>query len=542
MITKQSNLLMERTYKDLRSIDSWMKREIDSRINKEKVDFFTLDSLTPIKISEIIREHYIEQDDDKTPTCLKLHYAKHQQLIHKRDADDQRLISILLFVIDHILSARIYNRKSYDEVSGAVSVSTEVLRVFYDDGSYIRHVLEVARTCFILQMVTEYIYTKGEQKSRTYRVNVNHINKPDNPLVIVACPDVDIAKKVLTFRGTHAITHEILSAVKSDKVLLKSLYFVNRLQVNYDSAYKVLRHNLAKDIRRAQKIQFIKQDSEPVDPLDILKLRYLNGIISLRKIQSNNILDKHMKFDKSGRIHSNLTNFPKEIRHLLSFSGCDEPLALIDMANCQPFLLVNLIMEYLSIERAKKITTRAQLEKYCQKKGYSDVIHYVDVVENANFYKECHRLYVGNKRLKEITPTQKEKARKMIYTAVLFGDGSTKWDAALKLAQEFGKEYPTVLRAINHYRQGNPTNLSDKLQQEESHLFIDDILTKLIVREKRPYILSLHDGFLCPESAVPFVIDKFKRAFSKSKFQVIVKIDHYETGKTETIVINDRKT
>ena len=130
----------------------------------------------------------------------------------------------------------------------------------------------------------------------------------------------------------------------------------------------------------------------------------------------------------------------------------------------------------------------------------------------------------------------------MIYTAVLFGDGSTTWAAALRLAEAFGKKYPTVLRVINHYRQGNHTNLSDKLQQEEAHLFIDDILTKLIVREKRPYILSLHDGFLCPESAVPFVIEKFKQAFSKSKFQVKIKVDHYDGGKTEIIVINERKS
>ena len=532
---------MKKIYKDIRSIRNWMQKSISSA-TKDEISFCTLESLTPEKISERIREGYINLDSTDTPQWMKQHYIEHPHPIKQEDANDQRLISIILFTIDHILTAKIYNRKAYNKYSGAVSVSSKALRNLYNNGGYIKHAMEVAIASNILDMATAAIHTDDVRAARTYRIHVRHLIKEDNPFVIVNCPDNHIAEKILAHRKKNRLINERLSRVNSDNVLLRSMYHIYSLPVDYNAAFEVLLRNLENELSLALTERQGDQSDETSDPLNIIYLRYFHGLISLKKVYSDNILEKFVKSDKTGRVHSNLTNFPKENRQYLAFTGCTEPLAMIDMANCQPFLLVKLIMEYLSIGRAKKITTRAQLERYCKKMGYSDVMHYVNVVENANFYKECHRLYKGNRRLKDISPVEKEKARKMIYTAVLFGDGSTTWAAALRLAEAFGKKYPTVLRVINHYRQGNHTNLSDKLQQEEAHLFIDDILTKLIVREKRPYILSLHDGFLCPESAVPFVIEKFKQAFSKSKFQVKIKVDHYDGGKTEIIVINERKS
>lgn len=521
-------------YKDIRSIKSWMKRKSESAMHNAEPCLFTLESLTPEKIAGIIREYYNDPANDKSPEWLKKQRANHPQVIRKNDADDPNLIWLILFVIDHILTARIYNRKSLDKVSGAVSVSTSTLRMIITNPSDIAHIMEVARTVSIVTMVTEYVHTTTEQQARTYRIHVGHLNKPDNPLVQVKCPDKNIAEKIISFKMKNDLNDD------TRKVLLASMYQLYHLRVDNNKALEALQSRLDKDLRRTQLLRVLMHEDEPVDTLDIINHRYINGLISLKKVCSDKILDKHIKFDQSGRIHSNLTNFPKEIRHLLSFVGSGEPLAMIDMANSQPFLLINLIMKYMSEERGKKITTRKQLEKYCQKKGYNDVMQYVGVVENAAFYKECYRLFKGRKKLKEITPAQKERVRKMIYTMVFFGDGSANWIAGQRLADAFANEYPKVMEIINHYRnQENPTNLSDRLQREESKLFIDDILTKLIVREKRPHILSLHDGILCPEKDIQCVIEKFERAFAKSKFQVKVKIDLYRTGETKVILIND---
>ena len=60
-----------------------------------------------------------------------------------------------------------------------------------------------------------------------------------------------------------------------------------------------------------------------------------------------------------------------------------------------------------------------------------------------------------------------------------------------------------------------------------------------MVREKRPFILPLHDGVFCPEGAVAAVVSKFEHALAKSQFQVKVKIDRYVTGKTKVLVIKE---
>ena len=105
---------MKKIYKDIRSIRNWMQKSISSA-TKDEISFCTLESLTPEKISERIREGYINLDSTDTPQWMKQHYIEHPHPIKQEDANDQRLISIILFTIDHILTAKIYNRKAYNK-------------------------------------------------------------------------------------------------------------------------------------------------------------------------------------------------------------------------------------------------------------------------------------------------------------------------------------------------------------------------------------------------------------------------------------------
>jgi len=269
-----------------------------------------------------------------------------------------------------------------------------------------------------------------------------------------------------------------------------------------------------------------------------LRRWFFAGLTALEFLKSESIHSKYLKIDDYGRVHSNLTGSPRIIRPYLSFEGCDEPMAMVDLSNAQPFLLVNLIMEWASVESGKNIDTRTKLAKFCQKNNYTDIMKYVAIVENGDFYKECYRLFRGKEHLKEISPEKKEDMREMIYVSLFYGDGNTKWIEAQELLEKFQDAYPNVTTIIQYYRTPDYKGLSKRLQREESKLFISDILTKLVVRDGRRYILSLHDGIFCPISQVEAVIGLLNHSFSKSQLRPSVKIEYLDTGKSEKRRIN----
>lgn len=530
---------MKNQYKDIRSIKSWIKKLEASGSKNDKVTFFTLSSLTPDKISECIREHYFDLDDPKLPEWIKKHYSKFRHPITKQDAEDKRLISIILFVINHILQSKYFARKSYDKVSGAVRVSVDILRSLYDDGSYISHVIDVCLAAFILEMASE--RDIGKKQARGFKIHLSHLLMKYNFLEQVECPDQFVAKKILKHTEKEDTLHYRFKEIRKNKVRMMSYFYTYHLRANYDTALSDLKQKFAQELKQLSRQKPLKNKRD-ADTEETIHLRYFSSLLALQRMCSDNVYDKILKPDKNGRLHSNLTSFPSILRKHLSFIGCNEPMAMVDMANTQPFLVLFLVMEHFTQKGGKKIDTRKKLEKYCRENGFQDVMQYVNVVENGAFYKDCYRMLKGNKKLSDITPEWKERVREMIYTSLFFGDGTTKWRAAIKLRERFGQEYPTIYRVINRYRTPDPKNLSNRLQKEESKLFIDDILTKLIVREKRPYILSLHDGIYCPENSIDAVRAKFEHAFSKLQFQVKLKVDHYANGTTTTIIINEHKT
>jgi hypothetical protein len=221
---------MKKMYKDIRSMKSWLSRKLESDASNRVLQFHTLDSLTPDKISDIIRENFIDETDDKIPKWLRDQMDRNPRPIKKEDSDDQRLISLILFVVDHILSARIHNRKAFNKESGAVKVSTSALRQIVNDGSYIKHVMDVAQATSILSMVSQYVHKEdGEGEARTYRIHLGHITKEGNALAIVPCPDTKIAQKILAYKRRNQIRNERLPRVGSNKVLLSSLYQLSHL-------------------------------------------------------------------------------------------------------------------------------------------------------------------------------------------------------------------------------------------------------------------------------------------------------------------------
>ncbi len=119
---------MKNQLKDIRSVRNWISRLEEAGSADGPITFFTLSSLTKDKIAEIIRDHYLDDNNPNMPVWMRTHYAEHPHPIWGGDADDERLISIILFMIDHVIVAKYFARKSYDKVSSAVTVSSSILK------------------------------------------------------------------------------------------------------------------------------------------------------------------------------------------------------------------------------------------------------------------------------------------------------------------------------------------------------------------------------------------------------------------------------
>jgi len=537
---------MKKVYKDARSLRNWLKQVEDSQDKTAKVTFITLSSLTPEKISDLIHEHYEHPDYPNFPDWLVSYDDDNKHRITSNDANDMRLISILLYVIDRILTSQFYDSDSFDKDSGGVTVSVDYLRkLLYDDATVIRHALHVGWMTRIFDIASEsYSGDTGNKsnagsfdgksygKARSYRIHPEHYMAPHNYIEIVDCPSAFIAKKVFNRRKSKNSSSLRFNGDGKGKVYVTSFFNVCSLKVDYDAALATLKAEYDAKVERLTPNLTKCEGIEGKETMLTVKIWYYSAISSLLWMASEEYQSKFLKIDDYGRVHTNLTNFPRILRQFLSFDGCPEPMAMVDLANAQPFLLVFLIMELFSFKTGKKIETRKQLDRYCMKAGLPDVMKYVTIVENGDFYNECYRLFRGNKKLKTIKPAYKEQMREMIYTSLFFGDGKTKWRDAQKLKKRFRREYPTVFNIIMAYKKQDYKSLPKLLQQEESKLFINDILTKLVVRDSLPFILSLHDGIFCPVSSVEAVLERFKHSFAKSQLRPTVKVDNYGTGES----------
>jgi|GEM_PF-5215816 hypothetical protein len=106
------------------------------------------------------------------------------------------------------------------------------------------------------------------------------------------------------------------------------------------------------------------------------------------------------------------------------------------------------------------------------------------------------------------------------------------------IKQVFRESFPKVWNIIEQVKQFDYTALAQLLQGREANIFIDHILRQLIVVEKRPHFLSLHDGILCSADDVELLKERIAKEFDKWGLQLPLNIENITTGETIKIILN----
>jgi hypothetical protein len=172
--------------------------------------------------------------------------------------------------------------------------------------------------------------------------------------------------------------------------------------------------------------------------------------------------DWNFSFDeKTGRVFNNITNFPSILRPYILLDG--QPIVEIDVANCQPLLLLTLYDD--------------EPERQA----------YQDAVQGGKFYEML------NQKLEKPYPKElRDDLKKAVFTGIFFGKV---YPNPPKIALAFEKLFPVLSQKIVAVKRLDHTQLAILLQRTEADLIIGNVVG-LIARHSRIPVLTVHDSVI----------------------------------------------
>jgi hypothetical protein len=281
-----------------------------------------------------------------------------------------------------------------------------------------------------------------------------------------------VGKKAKTFQIDYFDVGELIRVRIYDKILLKkhSKNFLENSITEYNNSPIPLdiRKKLVNDIYSVT-IDYDKS-LKYLDDLKEKKLiddnKYFKNFISINGIKDNHLF---FKFDSYGRFHTNFTILKRQIRHeYLKISGDD--VCEIDIKNSQPFFLSYLMKKY-----------KADWNEF------QDVEKYFFIVNNGLIYDDIVERYTDIKN--------RDEAKEIVYK-VLFGkNGDSK-----KSSKIFKELYPNVYKFIENYKEikGDYKVMSHELQMIESEFIFNNVIKKIIKKNPKIKIITIHDSIIYP--------------------------------------------
>lgn len=241
---------------------------------------------------------------------------------------------------------------------------------------------------------------------------------------------------------------------------------------------------------------------------DKLKINIPEDLSFSQKIQLNYINENkyRMSIDKFGkRLHTNLTNIPRNLRKYLTYDN--QSLVEIDIKNSQFFMAIKLLMDYLKKNDSdffkeihlKKNNTE-KIEYIKNQNEYNDIANYILDVTNGNFYERFVNDYRNEKKLF----LDREDAKKLMLR-IMFSKPSYNDD----FKKIFKKRYPTVYNIFNNKKINNDLKinkykaLAQTLQRIESGLLLRTVCKNNSLLNVP--IFTIHDSILTTQNNIDII-------------------------------------
>lgn len=292
--------------------------------------------------------------------------------------------------------------------------------------------------------------------------------------------------RYVRFKKIEITNEKLISKINWHKNLNEDRFSNSTISYLYDCLRKV-------NIDSCGAFNWIEQNIT-----DITQFDYFTYTCSVDLLLSNDYYITNSS--KSGRIFTNITNFPSDLRKYLSYEG--KSLVEIDLANSQPFFLNFLILDYLSKEESNQ--GNIYLSYDTKNNLPDDVKKYIDLTSKGNLYEYLMEAfsYSGNKK----------HFKKILFSRVFYNDNDLSEYEEWSIFKDL---FPTVSEVIAHHKKGYYQKFSHLLQKAEADIMIYKIIPKL--EAQNIFVLTIHDSYLTtPENSEivkKFISEEFKNQY-----------------------------
>lgn len=295
------------------------------------------------------------------------------------------------------------------------------------------------------------------------------------------------------------------------------------LEIAYEPALKFLEGRF-ENSRKKLMVKFnLENEQQLIELLEREKLKKRNRIklknpyeqynSALQVVERLHEKSYLMKIDTtSGRLHTLLTQLPKDLRQFATFRG--QKLISIDLRNSQPLLavtllnkdlilsnpiLINTIIRYNPTYQIKSPSTMLVLPIY-NRQNKPDVLNYIKIVSEGQYYEEFGKILKD----KGLIPEDVEDVRKFAKIATYASFFSSNLHAGfIEATQHFKKTFPNVYFIFSRIKY-NPKGvkvkekvhraLSVTLQAFEAELFLYKIAKRISEVNPDIPIFTIHDS------------------------------------------------
>lgn len=270
--------------------------------------------------------------------------------------------------------------------------------------------------------------------------------------------------------------------------LLTRWFYDTRLEFNYELAQKHL-----------LKIQKSKAKKSPK--------KYQHAFPAVERFYRK---DWSIRFDKNGRLHTNLTMLPSKFRECITFEG--EQLKGVDVSNTQPLLLATLCDTHWLSTLIKRGAIQVDDQLFNEFKGLMeakplDFTEYQEIVRKGRFYEHMMSLY----------PSFSRKVMKLSILKIINDRGESNTVNREMVRGAFKATFPTIYKLLELLKSVTYKQSSQLLMQVESSQFIVWFTQEFYYNERNDQIplYTIHDCFYTTPQHIDYVKSELINYYQK---------------------------
>lgn len=412
-----------------------------------------------------------------------------------------------LYVLHKIYVERIIQRKTIKD--GYANLNMQILQKILHWRDTKRIITELINRGFI---ECDDHFIQGS-KSRGYRLTEKYRVKTHR----VLCSDNIMNRRILKYR--ESLNKLYPARYQKLKDMLECI------EIDYDNGSKFIENYCTeetyrekRDCKKSSHKNYLKEFT-----FEDWKIIYQHSIDSIHHKD-----DLFFVKDETGyRLHTNITNLPKELRKFLRYKG--EKLVNLDISNSQPFMLSLILLQSFNNSALynlqnssfslnhilnnfnKDNTSYSTPLTFLNNVSYSnvgmpeDVMKYINLTSSGQLYEYL---------MPEFENGDRQVLKFKLFWKVFYRDSNNK-KREYKEEKIFKKYFPNVMEFIKQIKANNYKDLPIAMQRIESEIILERIAMRIINENPSCYFLTIHDSLLTNESSVEYVEGVMKDEFKK---------------------------